>query len=257
MQSKLLSQRATAAASAIALAAMTVLAACDSDRAVSPNPSAKVPTSAEAAWTPTPATYIGSGYIDMNHNPVGGGVMLLRDSAGTPLSLVADGGPGDYDNRLGEISFKVPKPGTFQVCFASAPTGFALPYNTVPCIGSTVKAGWDLHIDEFTLVPAPSVVIRVLDDANGLSIGPSTFTISSPRMPNPIVVVDNGMNDLYPANIGSMLVKVPAAGTYNICQTVAPFNYYLAKQACRTVDVTSGGNVLGGYFWNVRKPTRP
>jgi len=63
-------------------------------------------------------------------------------------------------------------------------------------------------------------------------------------------VTDNGQNDLLPNKLGVMLVKLPAAGTYTLCETVAPVGFYKTDPSCVTVDATSGGSVYAKTFFH-------
>jgi len=254
MNSKLLS-RGVAAHAVVTVLGLVVLAACDSDRATSPLPTTKAPTAAEGAVSPTPWAYLGTGFVDSYGNKVAGVTAQVRDSAGPAFGTVTDNSPLDYEKTPGEILIKLPKPGKFKICFVSA-AGFAILAQFDPCHPLIdVKPYTSISISDMLLVPAPSISWRTLDDVTQLGIGGATYTISSPRLPGVTTVVDDGKNDLSP-NSGFLVAKVPAAGTYTLCQTVAPIGYYLASPACKTVTVTADANVLGGWFFNPKKPIR-
>lgn len=195
--------------------------------------------------------YIQAGYVDRIGKYVGGGIMVVKDSIGTPIILVADNGPLDVSKVDGFFSVLLPSAGKFSICAATPPAGYAVSPRVNPCLDVTAENGNSYHIESITLYPAPSAVWDVRDPF-AAPIGPSSFTISIPRQFVAINVVDNGLNDL-DARVGFFLVKLPKAAVYTLCQTQAPANRYLANPRCRTVDVTSGGSVDAGSFVNYEK----
>ena len=235
---------------AITVCGAILIAACDSDRAVSPATSkpVQVPTTTAAAVLPTPLPYIATETVDQNGALVGGAVLLVKDSTNTPIMLVADNGPLDVIKQAGALSFKVPRAGTFTVCEGNAPTGYGYAPGQPPCHQLTVKYGTTTHFTGFLLYPAPSVVFAVEDWSPKL-IGPSTFTVSGQRSLVNITVTDNAQNDLV-SKLGVFLVKLPKAGVYTVCETVAPVGYYKADPPCVTVDASSGGSVYAQTFFN-------
>lgn len=237
---------------AITLCGLTLIAACDTDRAVSPTSASKpaqVPTTVAGAVLPTPSPYLTTETVDQNGALVGGAVLVVRDSANTPIALIADNGPFDYDKQAGTFFFKLPRAGTFSVCEGNAPSGYGYAPGQPPCHTLTVKYGTTTHFTGFLLYPAPSVVFAT-EDWFAKLIGPSTFTITTPRSLVNITVTDNALHDLLPNKLGVMLVKLPAAATYTLCETVAPVGYYKANPSCVTVDATSGGAVAAQTFFH-------
>jgi hypothetical protein len=83
-------------------------------------------------------------------------------------------------------------------------------------------------------------------------IGPSTFTVVNALGGAPITVVDNGVNDI-DGNLGKVAVKLPAAGTYSICETVPPNGYWNAQPACKQVPVATGEAGWAEWFINPEK----
>jgi len=195
--------------------------------------------------------YVQAGYVDRLGKYVGGGIMIVKDSVGTPITLVADNGPLDVSKVSGFFAVMLPSAGKFVICAATPPAGYALPPGAAQCLGVIAKNGSIHFAGNFTLNPTPSAVWGVQDPFGAL-IGPSSFTVSIPREFISIPVVDNGINDLDP-KVGFFLVKLPKAAVYTLCQTQAPPDRYLANPPCRTLDVTSGGSVHGGWFVNNEK----
>jgi hypothetical protein len=237
---------------AITVCGATLIAACDTDRAVSPVSASKagdLPTTVAAGVLPTPSPYLATETVDQNGALVGGAVLLVKDSTNTPIMLVADNGPLDVIKQAGALSFKLPSAGTFTVCEGNAPTGYGYAPNQPPCRQLTVKYGTTTHFTGFLLYPAPSVVFAVEDWSSKL-IGPSTFTVAAQRSLVKITVTDNAQNDLLASKLGVFLVKLPKAGVYTVCETVAPVGFYKADPPCVTVDASSGGSVYAQTFFN-------
>jgi hypothetical protein len=182
--------------------------------------------------------------------PKGGGVVVIKDSVGTPIMLVADNGPVDASKADGWFYVMLPYPGKFTICGATAPAGYALALHQDPCRTTSVNNGMD-DVGPIYLAPLPSVSWDVRDGVGAL-IGPSSFTISVPRSFTKIDVVDNGLNDLDPT-LGRVIAKVPKGAVYTLCETVPPVNHFNAKPSCVGVDVPDGQAVWAGTFVNLEK----
>ena len=185
------------------------------------------------------------GFIDAAGAKVGGGTVSLRDSVGTLLATVTDNSTEDKDPTPGQFTIVLPSPGKFSVCEIGFPAGYAPAPGSIMC--HTVTAQWELPvgISPFLIYPAPSASWTVRD-VWGSFIGPSTFKVTTGLITNP--VVDNGMNDLDPIK-GRILVKLPKAAVYTVCESVAPAGYW-PDPNCHTVDATSGLAVSAGIFTN-------
>ena len=105
-------------------------------------------------WLP----YVQAGFDDKNGNHIGGGVMLVKDSTGTPISLVADNSPLDIIKVPGYFSILLPHSGTFSLCAAQMPPGWVLKPNQAPCFNFTVKNNGIINVGAFHIQPAVILV---------------------------------------------------------------------------------------------------
>lgn len=186
-----------------------------------------------------------TGFVDVKGANVGGGTVSVRDSVGTLLMTVTDNGSLDKDPTNGRLTIVLPAAGKFGVCEIAFPAGFGPAPGSPMCHTVTAKWGMAYMTSSFLLYPAPSASWTVRDWLGNL-LGPSTFTLTFGFITN--TVVDNGANDLDPT-LGRILLKLPKAAVYTLCETQPPAGYWKDPN-CKTVDATSGFAVSAGIFTN-------
>jgi len=235
----------------LALTVAAALAACDSDRAVSPtSTSPKLPTAASAASVPggRGTLMLTSVHGDMTQINVGGASYNVILTTGDTIK-VTDNGYGDSDASLGRVSLVNAPAGTYTACPLTAPTGYDLPYTF--CVTTTVKAGSGANLG-FLAYPLVSLwweTIRPVGD----HVGGGIYSVVGQRgLVPPFTVADNGQNDLDPMP-GRINAKIPVAGTYQVCELMPPPNSFPATQTCQTVNNSGGRAKWVGYFVNQEK----
>ena len=233
----------------ITMLGLALIAACDSDRAVSPVATAKAPSAVSAAvQLPKTGNMLIKAYTLDAQAPLVPGAAYKLIGPNLVTATIVDNGAGDNDSVPGVVSLLNIPIGNYYVCEITAPTGYA-PADS-PCAWWSVFSAATTTTGYFHR-PLVSASWDVKDGFGSL-IGPSTFTIGFQRGLSKITVVDNGQNDLDPT-LGKMTVKLANAAIYTLCETVPPPNRYNANPACRTVDVTSGGAIQAGTFVNYEK----
>src|SRR5690348_15200721 len=191
--------------------------------------------------------YVQTGFVGIDSARVAGGIITVKDSTGTPVMLVADNSGSDTDKRDGYVMFQLPGAGQFSVCGAGS-AGYATLNGQSQCITLTFKIYTVNSFAPFQLYPAPSIAWGVRDPS-GPPIGPSTFTIARVGSPWMITVSDNGPNDLDP-RVGLFIVKLPAAGTYNLCQTAAPLGHAINNPPCGPAVVVGANAAVFAYWFS-------
>jgi hypothetical protein len=108
------------------------------------------------------------------------------------------------------------------------------------------------------VVPPYSAVWSVISGWTGplnkspLWLGPSTYTVTKTDNSFTWTFVDNGPGDLHNM-LGIFYVKLPSAGTYNVCQAAEVPGYFLPNPVCHQVDVTFAKVGYGDFFLNQEK----
>ena len=233
----------------IALFAAATLAACDSDHAVSPAAvSTKLPTSGSSALYPGGRgdLILGSVNGDMTSIKVLGSSYNVIEPIGDTINVV-DNGKFDSDPAFGTVKLSKFLAGKYTACPLTAPTGYDLPYTL--CVTTTVVSGSGAGIG-FLAYQAPSLWWEVRSTALD-PIGPGTYSVSSKRIIAKATITDNGPGDLDPV-LGRVAVKIGAAGTFSVCETTPPPNFYPAITQCMSA-VSSGGTKWVGQFMNQEK----
>lgn len=245
-----LDNRAAAARRAsIALFAVAALAACDSDRAVSPTPIAKVPTSGSSALVPGGRgdLYTASVNGDMTYINVAGSSWNIITPLGDTMKVV-DNGKFDSEPALGQVKVSKVLAGKYTLCPATAPTGYDFPYTI--CITTTVASGSGAAVG-FLAYAAPSLWWEVRSTALEPITG-GTYSVSSTRFGKAkLNVTDNGANDLDPT-VGRVAVKLGGIGSFSVCEVTPPTNFWPASTPCMNAT-NSGGTKWAGVFTNQEK----
>jgi hypothetical protein len=164
--------------------------------------------------------------VDEDDVLLSGAKFTLTNMATNNSALMTDNGPYD-GNKTDGLWEMLTWPATLKICETVPPTGYVLPAQ--PCVTFEAKGGLPLDLGKFVNTLVASVKIEVLSDKFWL-IGPSTFKIYGS---NTITTVDdNSPFDLYP-KYGLLKVKLPAPGTYNVCQTSAPYGFDPPSPPCK------------------------
>ena len=181
--------------------------------------------------------------VDGDGMLVPGATFVLTDSLNNK-AVMTDNGIND-GNKTGGLWQTLAWPQTLKLCETVPPPGYVLPAQ--PCLTFVAKGGFPTDLGKWVNNPIASVKIEVLSDKFYL-IGPSTFKIYGS---NTITTVDdNGPYDLEP-KYGLLKVKLPAAGTYTVCETSAPYGFDPPSPACKgPITVLTGVPVWAPIFIN-------
>lgn len=192
-------------------------------------------------------------YVDYGKNLIGGGTYTIKDTLGATLETVADNNSRDGDKTDGEFKITLPYAGKFSLCETTPPPGYVFPTGQVNlCTTVTLSLNSSAHVGPFMVNPPFSVTWSVIDGFYGPNntpgwVGPSSFTVTKDDGSFSANVVDNAANDMH-LMLGIFHVKLPSAGTYNVCQVTAVPGHYMANPACHTVTVVMGTVAWGDYF---------
>ena len=196
-----------------------------------------------------------SGYIDWAGNVLGGGVVSIKDSLGATVNIVTDDLGPDQNKTPGKFDIVLPGTGKYSVCEHTPPPGYGFPPSQVVfCIPVNMIYDLVMNVPAFSVVPPASVIWAAIDGFFGPNntqpdyVGPSTFKVTSADGSFTMDVVDDGQNDLKQQFLGLFYVKLPAPGTYTICQVTLVANHWLANPACQTVTVVQNVVKNVGYF---------
>lgn len=199
--------------------------------------------------------WVSTGYVDYAKNWVGGGTYSVKDSLGATIMTIVDNSVLDVDKANGKFTFQLPSAGRFSICETTPPPGWFFPAKQLNfCVTQTFALNTGGNYGPFMVVPPYSAVWSVIsgfyppNNSPGW-IGPSTFLVSKPDGSFSTTIVDNGPSDLH-AMLGIFYVKLPGAGTYNICEVTGVPGYYMPNPACHTVTVTFGSVAYGDFFIN-------
>ena len=234
----------------VAVFALAAIAACDSDRAISPSPaSTKVPPSTNSALYPGGRGdfYASSVNGDMTTIHVAGSSYDLITPFGDTMH-VADNGKFDSDGTLGKVKVSNVIAGTYTVCPIVAPNNYAFPQTL--CITTNVASGSGASIG-FLAYQTPSLFWDVRSTGGWAMLG-GTYTVATLRIKSSFNVSDNGPNDLDPT-AGRVAVKVGGISGYSVCESTPPAGFWPAITKCFTVQSVGGGTKWVGQFTNQEK----
>jgi len=183
---------------------------------------------------------------------VGGATFGLYDTDGAFVGQFADNSAMDLDPTWGKFELKFAVEGTWLLCHGTPPAGYIFYPAAAMCYPIEAKHGEYAQMADIWVYPYYSAAWEVTSgavtpDGYFVNIGPSTFTVGAATGAFNATIVDNGAND-YDPRLGKLAIKLPAAGGYTICQTVAPANHKLASPACKRVDVKHGTPAWGAWF---------
>jgi hypothetical protein len=234
----------------VSLVAVAALAACDTDRAVSPTPATtKGPASPNSALYPGGRGDFLTGVVngDMTPITVAGSSYDLITPFGDTMH-VADNGKFDSDPAFGAVKVAKVLAGKYTVCPIVPPNGYAFPQTL--CITTTVVSGNAANIG-FLAYQAPSLFWNITDTALWPILG-GTYNVATLRIKSSFNVTDNGPNDLDPT-VGRVAVKVGGIGSYSVCESTPPVGYWPALTKCTNATSVGGSTKWAGAFMNQEK----
>jgi len=202
--------------------------------------------------------YVSDGYVDYGKNFIGGGTYTVKDSVGATIMTIVDNGALDSDKADGKFGFVLPSGGTFSICETTPPPGYVFPSGQANlCVTQSFPLNTGTGIGPHTVVPPYSVawgVITGFFQPNNTPgwIGPSEFRVTKDDGSVVVSAIDNAANDMH-LLLGAYNVKLPGAGTYQVCEVTPVPNHWLANPACHTVVVTFGQVAWADYFINNEK----
>jgi len=181
---------------------------------------------------------------------VGGASYIVKDSLGSSWT-VTDDQPLDSSPQAGSLQSMLSHPGTWTVCETSPPPGYLQPAGQ-PCASVVANWGTAPYAGTFTnnypYTLNWGVTEGVLDANNNyVPLAGATFTVAYQRGLSKTTITDNGPGD-YDPRPGRVAFKVGGAGSYTVCETVAPANHWLPKPPCQTTFVTYNSPAFVGWF---------
>jgi hypothetical protein len=219
--------------SSLALLGAVVLAACDNDRPLGPNPNTNaIPTEASAAK----AIKLGSfsvKIVDQNGTaPSTVGAQFTVAQSGQPTLFLVDNGAGDTDPTPNKLKMNVTGNGWFTVCQTVAPSDYVLP---TPACQSVMVGGIVPAALTFVDPTAPHVSWMVRDALTDSLIGNAVFKDGSGN-----TIADNSPADL-DATLGKIEVKTTLA-SFTACPAGNPPGYVYMPQfnTCVTTATAPG-----------------
>jgi len=203
--------------------------------------------------------WVSQSYVDYAKTPVGGGTYSVKDSLGTTIMTILDNSVQDIDKTAGKFTFQLPSSGRFTICELKPPPGWYFPAGQANlCVTRTFALNTGGNYGDFMVVPPYSAVWSVISGWTGplnkspLWLGPSTYIVSNINGSFSTTFVDNGPGDLHNMQ-GIFYVKLPSAGTYNVCQAAEVPGYFMPNPACHQVVVTFATVGWGDFFLNQEK----
>jgi hypothetical protein len=181
--------------------------------------------------------------VDMLNRGVGGGTFKVWDGIG--WGTLTDNAAGDLDPAPGRFEVKAPANNGYSACALTAPSGWVLLYNL--CNGQPTIPGQTIDLGSVSVAPEYSVYFYATDDVG--PVGPSAYLITNSSGFSK-KLTDEALNDMWTGEKGKLWMKLPAAGDYQICQTVAPPNTNLADPVCKTITVKLGDTAYAGIFFS-------
>jgi len=206
----------------------------------------------ELAWVTT-------GYVDYAKTPVGGGTYSVTDTLGIKIMSIVDNSALDVDPANGKFKFQLPYVGKFTVCEEKAPPGWYFPAGQASlCKYAAGNVNTTAALGDNMVVPPYSAVWSVISgwwgplNKSPLWLGPSIYTVTKTDNSWTWTFADNSPSDLHNM-LGIYYVKLPSAGTYNVCQAVEIPGYFLPDPVCHQVDVAFAKVGWGDFFLNQEK----
>lgn len=191
------------------------------------------------------------GLTDEVGNYLAGSQFGVADSLGT--FGVNDNGPHDTDPLTAMFGVKLWDDGEFTLCQKWAPPGFVLPAaegctKFLAHYGLTTQMGLRVNVRPYSA--NWGVTDGNLDASNNyVPLAGAKFKVTYPYGLGSINVDDNGQND-YDTRPGRLAVKLPASGSYLICETQAPPNHWIPQRSCATRTVAYAVPASAGWFVN-------
>lgn len=195
--------------------------------------------------------------VDFVPNPVPWATFTVKDSSNVYQTIIQDNDGIDLDKTFGTVTMQLPFEGKYTLCQAGPPPGYAYPVAQIKfCFDFTVKNAEVKQVATFTVYPIASAYWQVTDGTININnfynlIGPSSFKVYAANQ-TWTDVTDNGLNDIDPT-LGKVAVKLPVAGSYQICETTPVPNHWNANPACKPITVATGVPAWAEWFINYEK----
>jgi hypothetical protein len=226
-------RRSTFAASVVLLG-VALLAACNTDDAVTPHQT--------AVTTPLAQVSQGSGatiywkVIDENQALLGGSQFKVV-GPGNATWVVSDNGAGDVDLVQGQFKMTGMNAGSYLVCETVAPNGFVS--KNYSCSTTSVPKGATLSVGIFENTHLPRVRWSLTDEVFNI-LGGSTWMFTD-TTGSSITVTDNGPQDNDKADGKFEVVLPPNVWYYKLCEVSAPAGFVIPPMfKCQDVGVWYG-----------------
>ena len=253
---------ATARRASAAVLCTMLVAACDTDRPVSPS------TTSTVAELPTGASaYLRGGVgnlvitsVDILKNLIGP-TMFKVTGPNLFVLTVTDNDPSDADKTVGKIWLKNLAVGSYTICEVASPLGYALP--DWKCHQSPVDNGSTTGVEPFVHNKMPYVDAGYIDIL-GNRIGGGAMTVKDSTGTPIMTIVDNSIDDLKKTN-GYFQFYLPRAGKFFICGVTPPPGFAVPPglNPCLTVNAQWGAGhhvesltmyPAASAFWRVQDP---
>ena len=226
---------ATAHRASAAVLCTVLVAACDTDRPLSPStpPKVEVPTAASAMVRPSNVGNLIITSVDIWKNPIGPTMFKITGPTAF-VSNVTDNDPIDADKSVGKIWLQNLAVGSYNICEVASPVGYAIP--DWSCHQSPVKSGTTTGVEPFVHNRRP-YVDAAYTDILGTPIGGGTMTVKDSTGTPVMLILDNSVLDMKKTN-GYFQFYLPTAGKFFICGVNPPAGYAVPPglNPCLTVN---------------------
>jgi hypothetical protein len=157
---------------------------------------------------------------------------VFKDGQG---NTIADNSAIDLDPTPGKIEVKTTL-ANFELCPAGDPPGYVW-FIGYSCVTTSTAGGQTTTLPTFYANPEASMNWSILVD-NYTGFG-TEYLITAAEGAWALKLADGGPEDMFGLP-GAIYLKVPKAGWYTVCQTVAPIGAQLADPSCHRIEVKFG-----------------
>ena len=228
---------ATARRASAAVLCTVLVAACDTDRPVSPTTSstvAEVPATASAAFVPRVSGALVIRTVDINLTTIGPAKFKMI-GPNLVVSYFADNDANDAEPKFGTIWLKNVPVGNYSVCEIEAPPRYALP--DWACHPTTVTAGATTGVEKFVHQHWLPWVSGTYITHLGAVVGGGSLTVKDSTGAPILVVADESALD-YSKLQKAIQIMLPKEGKFSVCGLNPPAGYALSPELppCKSVD---------------------
>ena len=228
---------ATARRASAAVLCAVLVAACDTDRTVSPNTVSKpteLPTAASAAVIPVVSGGLVIKTVDLYLQTIGPAKFKLF-GPNRVVSYITDNDANDAEPKFGTIWLKSVPVGNYNVCEIEAPPRYALP--DWPCHPAIVKAGATTGVEKFVHTHWLPWVSGTFLNHLGAGVAGGSLTVKDSVGTTILVVANESALDWAKVQ-KAIQIMLPKPGKYSVCGLNPPAGYALSPEfpSCRTVD---------------------